>query len=420
MVFNLRARVPRLAGQPSTFYVLLNALIFTALIHYWSGWAWSGRSNWANSPHEHDDDGHVAPPPPVQQQPPPPKPVAPAPKIVETPTIRLPAFCDVCGPEDVWCSKFGSVSNTGLLDVLIPPYSRDILARSRSFEGSNTRLRRVLREAQAGKTIKISVLGGSVTRGQGVNARENWFAVFGAWWKSQFPNGKVILQNGAVAATGTGYMSMCFKEHIDDDSDIVLTEFAINDRRSDGNTESFEWVIRQLLEMSKKPAVVNLQVFGIGYSEFTTGGDVHSAVAQYYGMSTLFMRDDAPLMYRRHTCSQSEERAAPSTAPKHDGRAGVVQCYEWQARPQACKFVTQIPIVTCSRFVLDQLQGTSHGRRTPCCLYAAAALRNRRGGRTEDRLAARHLRRLATFSQHGLRPVAPPVPKVGRPARACP
>ena len=112
MVFNLRARVPRLAGQPSTFYVLLNALIFTALIHYWSGWAWSGRSNWANSPHEHDDDGHVAPPPPVQQQPPPPKPVAPAPKIVETPTSRLPAFCDVCGPEDVWCSKFGSVSNT--------------------------------------------------------------------------------------------------------------------------------------------------------------------------------------------------------------------------------------------------------------------------------------------------------------------
>ncbi|KAH7106458.1 hypothetical protein BKA62DRAFT_612217 [Auriculariales sp. MPI-PUGE-AT-0066] len=279
MSFNIRSRTPRWAGQPSTFLLLLNACLLTALLHYWSHWnaygpqvsVWVGHHSHSHA-HDNDDDvrahfnvHHAAPPPPSPPPPPPPASAA----------DNLPGFCNVCGPEDIFCEKYG----------------KDILARSRGFEGANARLHRVLRAAQSGQHVKIAVLGGSVSRGQGVKHSEIWFNVFGEWWKSQFPNSRLTLQSGAVAATGTGYMSMCFKEHIDEDADIVLTEFAINDQRSDSNAESYEWLLRQLLEMPKQPAVVNLQVFGLGYHQLTTGGDLHTAVAQYYDTPIVSLRN---------------------------------------------------------------------------------------------------------------------------------
>lgn len=72
---------------------------------------------------------------------------------------------------------------------------------------------------------------------------------------------------------------MCFREHIDEDADIVITEFAINDLRQDESAESYEWMLRQLLLLPKRPAVLNLQVFGLAYSELTTGGDLHTGAS---------------------------------------------------------------------------------------------------------------------------------------------
>lgn len=79
---------------------------------------------------------------------------------------------------------------------------------------------------------------------------------------------------------------MCFREHIDEDVDLVLTELAINDLRTDADAQWFEWLVRQLLELPKAPAVVHLQVFALAQKDFATitlGGDVHIGVANYYG-----------------------------------------------------------------------------------------------------------------------------------------
>ncbi|EJD41058.1 hypothetical protein AURDEDRAFT_153366 [Auricularia subglabra TFB-10046 SS5] len=275
MAFALKPRAPRWAGQPSTFFLLLNACLLTGLLHYWVvGFdspapisVWVGHEQ----PFEQDRQAYELP---VDRdrpllgnanaEPPAPATVGPA-----------GTSCDACGADDALCNKYGA----------------DVLARSRSYEGPSARFRRVLRDAKAGKPVKISVLGGSVTRGQGVKRDELWVNVFGEWWKSTFPNSKLTLQNGAVAATGTGYMSTCFLEHIDADADIVLTEFAINDQRTEGNAESFEWLLRQLLDLPKQPAVLNLQTFGVGYAQLTTGGDLHTAIANYYDTPVISMRN---------------------------------------------------------------------------------------------------------------------------------
>ncbi|KAH7102208.1 hypothetical protein BKA62DRAFT_790481 [Auriculariales sp. MPI-PUGE-AT-0066] len=203
----------RWAGQFSTLLLFLNACTIIVLIHYW----------------------------PSQNLP-----------------GSRPGFCNVCGPEDVFCHKYGL----------------HLLARSRGFEGANARFHRVLRDAQAGKAMKT---GGSVTVGRGVVESEQWLQVFGAWWKSQF-TGELQIQNGAVPATGAGHFGMCFKEHIDEDVDLIITEFAINDQRVEESAESYELLLRQLLELPKRPAVLNLQ-------------DLHTAIAEYYDSPMISLRN---------------------------------------------------------------------------------------------------------------------------------
>ena len=53
----------------------------------------------------------------------------------------------------------------------------------------------------------------------------------------------------------------------------------------ESNTEAFEWLMRALLELPSRPAVINTQVFGLAYPLLSTGGDLHTAVSEYYGAS---------------------------------------------------------------------------------------------------------------------------------------
>jgi len=127
------------------------------------------------------------------------------------------------------------------MHVLVPPFilltalcpSEHNLARSRVYEGANARFHRVIANALAGKPTKIGVLGGSVTKGNGLrhNHLENWTVKFLAAWKVLFPQSETTLINGAVPATVSDYLSMCFGEHIEEDVDLVILELLINDQR---------------------------------------------------------------------------------------------------------------------------------------------------------------------------------------------
>lgn len=83
----------------------------------------------------------------------------------------------------------------------------------------------------------MGVLGGSVTDGHGVRHESNWSTVYGVWLEKKLReitgrnDIKVEVQNGAVAAVETNYYTSCWKEHLDEDLDLVVIEMAINDRR---------------------------------------------------------------------------------------------------------------------------------------------------------------------------------------------
>ncbi|KAG8691911.1 CRISPR-associated endonuclease/helicase Cas3 [Ceratobasidium sp. 423] len=187
----------------------------------------------------------------------------------------LPGFCDECGPEDHLCKQYGQHN----------------LERSRAYEGPNTRLRRVLQKAADGHPINIGVLGGSVTAGHGVLHPEYWTDIFFDWWNTTFPHEKNVFVNGAVPATTTEYYSACALEHIDEEVDLVVIEMAINDQRIDVLAQTYEWLVRMLLDLPNKPAVINAQVVALSFDTITMGGDLHTGVNEYYDIPTISLRN---------------------------------------------------------------------------------------------------------------------------------
>jgi hypothetical protein len=65
--------------------------------------------------------------------------------------------------------------------------------------------------------------------------------------------------NGAQGGLGSDYFAGCWKEHLGEDVDLVLVELGINDQREIDAMRYYELLIRGLLEMPSKPAVMNVQ-----------------------------------------------------------------------------------------------------------------------------------------------------------------
>ncbi|KIK55053.1 hypothetical protein GYMLUDRAFT_888548 [Collybiopsis luxurians FD-317 M1] len=204
---------------------------------------------------------------------PPPPPPPPAAEVIQIKDGE-PQFCNYCTSTDDICKRYNSLN----------------LARSRSYEGPNARLKRVLRKARAGKRIKLGVLGGSVSKGHSVLHQHQWSYQYAKYLRETY-NVEVELINGSVGATVSEYMETCFMEHTPEDVDIVIVELAINDRRYDSLAQSYENFLRALLVLPQKPAVINLQVMALMFDAITMGGDLHTPIAQYYDIPVISVRN---------------------------------------------------------------------------------------------------------------------------------
>ncbi|KAK6903777.1 hypothetical protein I203_107283 [Kwoniella mangroviensis CBS 8507] len=96
---------------------------------------------------------------------------------------------------------------------------------------------------------------------------------------------------GALGGSGSDYFAMCFGHHIPEDVDLVLVDMAINDGFSEKGAESYETLLRHLLALPNRPAVINLQVFALMFQTIATGGDIHQGISSYYDVPTVSLRN---------------------------------------------------------------------------------------------------------------------------------
>jgi acyl-CoA thioesterase-1 len=139
---------------------------------------------------------------------------------------------------------------------------RSTLDRSVINYGDDTRIRAVLKKAEAGQPIVISAIGGSVTQGAWASKPEYQYInrVFG-WWQSTFPQSKMSLINAGIGSTDSAFaVQRVQKDLLQFSPDFVIVEFDVNDAWNSTSTVTYRDLVMRILEAPSHPAVMMLAV----------------------------------------------------------------------------------------------------------------------------------------------------------------
>lgn len=146
-----------------------------------------------------------------------------------------------------------------------------------------------------------SVLNEKVLSGTGVEADMYIGAVpavgsdyFGKCWVNHLGLSKSPFSSNSSTSSSSTHQSQSEADEEEDyqitDISIFLLELSINDLytpSSDSSSisaaESFEILVRGILSLPQKPAVVVVQTIGLEAPTMAVGGDQHMGVATYYG-----------------------------------------------------------------------------------------------------------------------------------------
>ena len=138
--------------------------------------------------------------------------------------------------------------------------TKRLVRESLASEGDLTRLFQAFDKAQKGGKMVIGAIGGSITRASTKMPIEKRYAnLVLNWWQKNFPKTQFELVNAGIGATGSDYGAMRVQHDLlSAKPDFVIVEFATNDLDTPEYAESYEGLIRQILNEPQKPAVALL------------------------------------------------------------------------------------------------------------------------------------------------------------------
>lgn len=185
-------------------------------------------------------------------------------------------------------AKIENVKNVIRTEATQLRLTETVLERSILDSGNMTGVANVIKKAIKGEPVTIGVIGGSITNGTGASASSKKYAErFKVWWQSTFPDSALTFINAGIGATD----SMIGVHRADADllcknPDLVIVEFSVNDTASKSSLyrESYESLIRKILNKNNNPAVICLALFN---QEGTTMQSVHYQVAKHYGIPMI-------------------------------------------------------------------------------------------------------------------------------------
>ncbi len=183
----------------------------------------------------------------------------------------------------------------------------------RRFEHVFTRLER-------GESIRIVVIGGSITQGARASTRENqWGSKFAAGWRRAFPKCTINYFNAGIGATGSDIGAFRLaRDVLAKKPDVVAVEFSVNDGAGRAWAESYEGVMRQLLKDSRGIAVIAL---GMVSKAGKNVQDWHSKVATHYGIPYVSYRDALYYPYVKEGTIKWQDISPDSVHPNDIGHA---------------------------------------------------------------------------------------------------
>ncbi|MBQ0042051.1 MAG: SGNH/GDSL hydrolase family protein [Lachnospiraceae bacterium] len=162
--------------------------------------------------------------------------------------------------------------------------------------GNLNRIKKVMRRAEAGDRITVGFLGGSITQGSLAEFHSNCYAhlVF-KWWTEKFPKSAFTYVNAGIGGTDSEFgVARVDRDLMQFLPDMVFTEFSVNDSNNDLYKETYEGLIRHVLDNRIKPAVA--LIHNICYDTGVTAQEIHSEIGRHYELPCIAMQ---PTIYAK-------------------------------------------------------------------------------------------------------------------------
>ncbi len=134
-------------------------------------------------------------------------------------------------------------------------------------EGNPSRLMGVMERAARGEEITIAYLGGSITAGSSASpqAKRCYANLSTEWWRATFPEARINYVNAGIGATDSWLgVHRVTKDVLSKEPDLVIVEYSVNDYQGI-NKETYDSLLRTILESGTNPAVIALLLAGETY-----------------------------------------------------------------------------------------------------------------------------------------------------------
>ena len=162
--------------------------------------------------------------------------------------------------------------------------------RGISNPGNQYRMKKLMARAEAGETLSIGFLGGSITQGCLASAPELCYAyrVF-QWWEKTFPQAKFHYINAGIGGTTSHFgTARAESDLLSHKPDFVIIEFSVNDESTEFFRETYEGLVRRVWQDENEPAV--MLVHNVYYNNGGNAQIMHGQIARHYQLPAVSMQ----------------------------------------------------------------------------------------------------------------------------------
>lgn len=157
--------------------------------------------------------------------------------------------------------------------------------------GNLYRISKVMKKAAAGDDITVGMLGGSITQGSLSSTPETCYAyLVYQWWVNKFKDSKVTYINGGIGGTTSQFgVARVESDMLLYEPDFIITEFSVNDSATDLFKETYEGLIRKMLDSKSEPALFILN--NVQYNDGVNAQAIHNEIGAAYNLPMVSIKD---------------------------------------------------------------------------------------------------------------------------------
>lgn len=157
--------------------------------------------------------------------------------------------------------------------------------------GNLENIKKVMRKGEKGRPITFGLIGGSITQGSLSSSSTTCYAyLVYQWWVNKFPKASAKYINAGIGATTSHFgCARVEKDLLMFRPDIVIVDFSVNDKIDVFYEETFEGLIRKVLNYNMETGIIILN-----HVNYATGENtqlIHNKIAKHYELPCVSLKN---------------------------------------------------------------------------------------------------------------------------------